>query len=730
MISELHELPLKINNHKRMKKEKTYFEMGDMSVYFVKDKDSNRLGFGFVPTESKKELVDGRPNFIGDTEIEELPEEWRPTVPRDIFSLAQVHCAGDAANEGPAGRSMLNGETSTNFKFVGQEVEETNQTKTIKTVVQAENGLQCRHNLSYNSEEKRIAVDTVYKNTSNNAITLEMASSFSMSDLSPFDADCSHDRLYLHRFKTFWSREGRHVIDSINSLQMFPSWHVAHYANEKFGQVGSWSTNGWYPQMALEDRQAGVMWGVRLAWGGSWQMELFRRDDQLNFACGLADYDFGHWRKTLQPGEELKVPKVFITTCKGDIDELSSRLLEAPYEKAKETQLPITFNDWCTNWGVPSEKSVEGLAKALKPLDCDYLIIDAGWYKPDNGLWNLAHGDWKPNKKLYPKGLKRAADIIQENGLKPGLWFEYETVGIESELFHRTDLMLHANGRPIQTGVRRFLDFRKKEVIEYLEEKVIKTLKENGFQYIKIDYNSSIGKGVDGAESLGEGLREHLLEVNKFLEKMRDEIPGLVIEDCSSGGMRLDPLTLHHCDLGSFSDAHASPEIPIIAANLHRLIHPSKSLVWAVVRPEESLQRINYSMAATFLGRLCISGEIDLLSDKQLSIVANYMILYRKINHLILDGTTRIYGNKVDNYRRAKGCQVVLRENKETGEVLLVCHSFELTASGINIELEIEGYGIVKEQVSDSILLKESAGSFRVEFVESWSGAVFYLSEE
>lgn len=709
---------------------KIFFELGDMLVYFVHDQDTHKVGFGLIPSECKDLMVEGRNNYEGDPEIEELPEEWRPTIPRDIFSLTQARCLGDAANEGPFGRSMLNGQTSNEFRLISQSIEEINPSKIITTVLEAGNGLQCHHKLNYSGEGNRISVQTMYKNTSDKEITLEMASSFSLSDLSPFDATCSHGRLYLHRFKMFWSREGRHVVDSINDLQMSPSWHVAHFANEKFGQVGSWATSGWYPQMALEDKEAGVMWGVRLAWCGSWQMELFRRDDQLSIAGGLADYDWGHWKKTLQPDQEFDAPEAFITTCKGGIDGLCSRLIEDNYEKPNLLKLPITFNDWCTNWGESSEKNVAELAKAIQPLGFDNFIIDAGWYKPDNGSWNFTHGDWSPNAKLYPNGLKRAADIIKENGLIPGLWFEYETVGVDSELFDRTELMLHADGNPVQVGARRFLDFRKKEVIEYLDEKVIKTLSEGGFGYIKIDYNSSIGKGADGPESLGESLREHLLGVANYLKRIREKIPGIVIENCASGGMRLDPFTLSLCDLGSFSDAHASPEIPIIAANLHRLLHPSKSLVWAVVRPGESLQRINYSMAATFLGRPCISGGINLLNEEQLNVVKNYLGLFRIIGHLVLNATTQIMGGKVDDYRKPKGCQVVIRENKGNGEALLVCHSFELGQQEAILEIGLKDYSVIKESITDEISLDIFTETVKVQFNKGWAGAVFYLSKK
>ena len=95
-------------------------------------------------------------------------------------------------------------------------------------------------------------------------------------------------------------------------------------------------------------------------------------------------------------------------------------------------------------------------------------------------------------------------------------------------------------------------------------------------------------------------------------------------------------------DMAMFSDAHASPEIPVIAANSHQLVHPSKLAVWAVDRPEESLQRINYSMAALFLGNPGISRDIHLLDQEQFNVVKNHLEMFRRIDHLLLDGTTRI----------------------------------------------------------------------------------------
>ncbi len=69
--------------------------------------------------------------------------------------------------------------------------------------------------------------------------------------------------------------------------------------------------------------------------------------------------------------------------------------------------------------------------------------------------------------------------------------------------------------------------------------------------------------------------------------------------------------------MSSFSDAHESLDIPIIAANLHRVMLPRQSQIWAVLRKGDDQRRLVYSLAATFLGRMCISGDIVDLSDAQ-----------------------------------------------------------------------------------------------------------------
>ncbi|MBR2854940.1 MAG: alpha-galactosidase, partial [Clostridia bacterium] len=221
---------------------------------------------------------------------------------------------------------------------------------------------------------------------------------------------------------------------------------------------------------------------------------------------------------------------------------------------------------------------------------------------------------------------------------------------------------------------RRFLDMRKEDVHEYLEERVIGLLKQCGFEYTKIDYNCCIGMGCDDPDSIGEGLRQNMQGTLRFFRRLREAVPGITIENCSSGGHRLEPSLMAVTDMASFSDAHECAEIPIIAANLHRVILPAQSQIWAVLQANDSIRRINYSLINTFLGVMCISGDVIHLSEEQWRKVDEGTDFYRRVRHIIRDGVSAFFGEVSESWRHPEGWQAVVRTAGE--ETLAVIHTF------------------------------------------------------
>jgi alpha-galactosidase len=420
-------------------------------------------------------------------------------------------------------------------------------------------------------------------------------------------------------------------------------------------------------------------------------MEIYRRDDGLCISGGLADYDFGHFAKTLRPGESITSPTAYLSVCTGGIDEICSRLVSMQARALRKMELPerlpVVFNEFCTTWGNPSQQNIERILAALAGHGIDYFVIDAGWYANEAKGWGSNMGDWECNAKQFPGGLQSAAQAIRKAGLRPGIWFEPEVCARDAKAFGETDHLLKRHGTPITTGSRRFFDMRDIWVTAYLKERVIGILRRCGFEYVKIDYNDSIGVGCDGAESLGEGLRQNQIAARAFLEHIRECVPGILVENCSSGGHRLEPSFLGVCQLASFSDAHEEREIPIIAANLHRAMLPRQSLIWAVLRKNDSSKRLIWSLCATFLGVMCLSGDVYDLTPAQWGIVDDAILFYKKVSHIIQDGKTVRHGPKVSSYRHPNGWQAIERTSTDGCEKLIVVHVFDETATEIQINL-------------------------------------------
>jgi alpha-galactosidase len=681
----------------------SHWEFGDIYLRYVKD-EFGQIGMELAPLSRKGELIEKNCS---------------------IEPLVQLHIRGDNFPSAFAnGHSMCASQSTANMKFISQE----NRGNTIITKLANSRGCEVKHILEYRAGCKALNVKVEFVNNSEEEVILEMISSLSFGGLTPFEDGNTPNTMMLHRIRSAWSAEGKVLSQAVEDLQLEPSWANHGIRVEKIGQIGSMPVRKYFPFAAVEDTKRKVTWALQLSCPSSWQIEIRRRDAGLSVTAGLADYDFGHWAKSVKPKECFETPTAYITVGNGGLDEVSQRLLTAHRANYVNNydRLPVLFNEFCTTWGVPSHENLSKIAATLKGRGIDYLVIDCGWYGNKDYSWAETNGDWIINQEeLFPKGLEKTVEAIKEAGMLPGIWFEPETCAIHSQIHGKPEYLLHRNGTPIDTGGRRFLDMRKEEVQEYLKERVIAMLKKYGFKYIKIDYNDSIGVGCDGAESLGEGLRANMLGSQRFYKRIREQIPDISIENCSSGGHRLEPSMMALCDMASFSDAHECKEIPIIAANLHRLILPAQSQIWAVLRGDDSIKRLNYSLVNTMLGVMCLSGDIYNLNDAKWAKVEEGIKFFKKVSHIIKDGVSYFYGCKILSYNNPEGWQAVVRYNEEVSETLVVFHTFggklpksvDIPVNGVEI-LSTMCSGNNKISLENSILSVEIQDNF--EAVAIW----------
>jgi len=689
-----------------MGKVKKYFLGENIVEYIIHDE--KHIVMNIIPAEMEKEV-------IRTWDLEEMSFNPEAEYTRSVHPGNLVYCILKGDDLEYPGYTM---KSKSNLTLKSHEfIKETDGAK-IVTVMTRENGCEIEHTLTYKNGYKGFICNTKFLNNSYKTVVLDMLSSFALDDLSPFQSDDAPNKYKFHRFYGGWSLEGKHICQPIEELCLEKAW--AGYAgnNEKFGSKGSYPVKRYFPAAAFEDSEKGVVWAVQLTHNATWQMELTRNGDYMSFTGGLGDREFCGWRKEIKPGESFEAPAAYIASVKGDIDDACyavTDMQKIAWRAYGEKGLPVAFNEYCTSWGKPTQEKMLSYCDALKDKGVKYIVIDAGWCK--QGCEQDANGEWNIDKNIFPD-MKEMNRIIRSKGMIPGVWFEFEVTTKGSVMFESDyDYMhLQKDGKVLKSdGWRSYWDFRREDVREYLYEKVIKMLKDNDFGYIKVDYNNNIGLGVDGAESEAEGLRAHLEEVRKFFIRMKQEIPDLVIENCASGGHRLEPSMIGVSAVSSFSDCHEAKEIPYVAANLHRLMLPAQSLIWAVLHDTNDDDRLMYSLAAGFLGRLCLSGDIDKLSDAQYKIFTDAIDFYKKCEAVLIDGKTKICGNRGKNMRYAEGTQAVVRKTDE--EILIVCHSFKNASENFEIEVgnsKIKAtFGNDFFELKDSVLTVKNTGDYK-----------------
>jgi len=692
----------------------TDYSMEDLTARYVLDEESGHISLCLLP-DGMETLHKVRREWLNAPELEGIGQDIRAWK---VGSLAHLALSNHPRSRG-AGQTLKHGFSTDQLRFVSQQVAETSEETRVLTVLRADEGYGIRHTLTHRRKFSGFMIQTEFFNDSNASVGLDLLTSFALDDLSPFAAGDCADRLALHRVRGGWAEEGLRQRDNAIALGLSPAWAYVFPESERYGVLGTWPVGRFFPYGAVEDAGSGVIWGAWLAHNGSWQMELSRADDGFSFSGGLADREFGTWRKTIAPGECFMAPAALLSVVRGQIGALDRRLMDLFAmcdEAGNDDGSSWVFNEWCTSWGHPSHEGMLRIASTLEGLPVRSVIIDAGWTEVLPGSFGQGgNGDWLPSAKKFPLGIGETARALRKMGYIPGIWFEFEVATPGSKLYNAPDeWFLRDDAHVILTGERKFLDLSNHEVREYLRERVISFLKNNEIGYLKVDYNDNPGQWCDG-DSPGEGMRRQAEAVASFFREIRTALPGLCVENCASGGHRSEPMMMGLSEMTSISDAHESPEIPVIAARLTSLLPPGKSQIWVVVNPELPDSLLRYRLCSGFFGRVCLSGRLHELSAHQTGILRAAAMYYETCAEVILKGTSRTVQEHEGSLRHLRNAQVVFRSLGL--RLMITAHLFDRRESSFEIELPpgqwhiLSGFSGMEARLVSGKLIIENAGA-------------------
>jgi alpha-galactosidase len=303
------------------------------------------------------------------------------------------------------------------------------------------------------------------------------------------------------------------------------------------------------PFFNIASEGSGIM--VAVGWSGRWTAAVKRtgpRSMALKAGQSLTRFH-------LHPGEEVRTPSVALVFWKA-ADRLAGhnlfrRFLMAHHAPAvaKTTDLlplasgvgfggPLPCNEYVCATESYALASIDRLRQfGIEPEAC---WIDAGWYTNATNQWWAGVGNWTVNKANFPRGLKPVTDAARAwGGKKFVLWFEpervYEGTRIDRE---HPDWITKLPGNP-----NRLYNLGDPQALRWMIDEIAGTLKSEGVTIYRQDFNFDPGpywKAMDAPDRVGVAEMKHIEGLYAFWDALLAAVPGLLIDNCASGGRRID----------------------------------------------------------------------------------------------------------------------------------------------------------------------------------------------
>ncbi|MBB6634379.1 glycoside hydrolase family 36 protein [Cohnella thailandensis] len=477
---------------------------------------------------------------------------------------------------------------------------------------------------------------TVLVNEGEESVGVEYVSSFALTGIDKEGKLDRDEKLRLSIPHTGWQSEIQWRTNTIPELGLS---HMTDRSSKRIScsNTGSWAAAEHIPMAVLENAEAGTSLVWQIEHNGSWHWEIIDQFDYLTLLIsGPTEHD-NHWWKELAPGEEFVSVPVAVGAAKGGFEEAIGeltkyrRLIRRPNDDNR--LLRVIFNDYMNClWGSPTTEKLLPLIDAAAEIGSEYFCIDAGWYAP--GAWWDGVGEWLPSRERFPEGIEYVLGYIREKGMIPGLWLELEVMGIRSPKLAEADdswfFMRH--GKRVKDRSRYQLDYRNPAVIAHANEVIRRLVEDYGVGYIKMDYNINAGIGTEtDADSFGDGLLQHNRAYLAWLDGIFAKYPDLVIENCSSGGMRMDYAMLSRHSIQSTSDQEDYVKYAQIAASSPSALTPEQSAIWSYPLREGDDEEVVFNMVNALLLRVHQSGHVAELSPRRRALVKEALDYYKTI---------------------------------------------------------------------------------------------------
>lgn len=461
-------------------------------------------------------------------------------------------------------------------------------------------------------------------------------------------SDGGVDSWHLVSGESDWLAEGRWRIEDLRE-RYFPRLGQEVTGHNPRGahvvtSTGTWSTGSHLPIAAVESASQSAAWMWQIEHNGAWRWEVGENTADAYFAASGPTESDHSWTRTLRTGESFTSVPVAIVLgpdFEGAVAALNRYRRSARRPHPDNERLGVVYSDYMNTLnGDPTADKLLPLVEAAGEVGAEFFCLDAGWYDDTDSWWDSV-GAWEPSRTRFPRGLGEVTEAIRDRGMTPGLFVEPEVVGLRSPVASAlpdSAFLLRRGQRILEHG-RYHLDLRSPHARDHLDAALDRLIDEFGIGYFKLDYNINPGAGTDHeSDSLGDGLLGHNRAHLAWLDSLLERHPGLVLENCGSGGMRMDFAMLSRLQLQSTSDQQDFTKYPPIAASAPVSILPEQAGNWAYPQPWMTSEEICFCLATSILGRLYLSGFLADMSPSQKQLVAEAVRVHKSLRSRLAQG--------------------------------------------------------------------------------------------
>ncbi len=328
--------------------------------------------------------------------------------------------------------------------------------------------------------------------------------------------------------------------------------HLMPGNKRNYKTSGGRSSNSCTPFFDINRRQRGYI--AAIGWTGQWNVDFERDEKTVTMHSGLETAAF-----KLHPGERVRTTSTVIMPYENGQNNGHNawrRLIKEQFslvgKPGRDTEGPLMTAFW---GGLHSEHMIERLNYIAKNnLHFDYVWVDAGWYGHSTeqslnefeGDWPEHTGSWVINKAYHPNGMKDVAKIVSDYGMKYMLWVEPERcrTGTDMVSEHPTWFL---KCEETEKSKNWLLDLGNPEACQGAIDLISGLISDLNLGCYRQDFNMSplpYWHANDEEERVGIKEIKHIMGLYHFWDTLLEKYPHLMIDNCSSGGKRIDIETL------------------------------------------------------------------------------------------------------------------------------------------------------------------------------------------